>query len=269
MTRGGVRQWSRQVAAEGWLAASSGLESRVVLAGYGLRWLRVLLLLAIWRAVLGTAAGGRAASMGLEAVLTYTLVAEACRELLSCRTAVQWSLWDGSYVTRCLRPMGLFTQFSAEALGPWVLNVGLFSLPLLLVAPWLGVRAGPAGAGAGLLAALSLGLGVGVGLALEYLFGAVLFYVGNSHWTVDAIRQALTVILSGALIPLPLMPWGLGQVLEWLPFASVASAPLLIYTGHGNPGPLLAAQLAWCLLLWPAATAAWRASRERMVPHGG
>ena len=43
------------------------------------------------------------------------------------------------------------------------------------------------------------------------------------------------------MIPLALFPWGLGEWLEWLPFASQAWAPLALYTDSGmSIGPCMA-----------------------------
>jgi ABC-type uncharacterized transport system permease subunit len=77
------------------------------------------------------------------------------------------------------------------------------------------------------------------------------------------------VVLSGAVVPLALLPWGLGGALEWLPFASVAWAPLAIYTGMGDATRLIALQAFWALALWPLAGWLWRANREKVVGYGG
>ena len=57
--------------------------------------------------------------------------------------------------------------------------------------------------------------------------------------------------------------------LSLLPFGSLGGAPLTIFTGGGNVFELLLLQALWNALLWPAAAAAFRMSRERMVSHGG
>ncbi len=88
-------------------------------------------------------------------------------------------------------------------------------------------------------------------------------------WVVSYFRDAVGALLSGALLPLALMPWGLGRVFAWLPFASMASAPLRIYTGTGPAVALLLGQLFWAVVLWPLAAYAWSRSRERMVSMGG
>src|SRR4051812_33219588 len=67
------------------VAASSALgESPLVLLDYVLRFLRVAVLLSVWRLVL--AGRGPVAGMTPAAVLTYTLVAEVFAEPLAART---------------------------------------------------------------------------------------------------------------------------------------------------------------------------------------
>jgi ABC-2 type transport system permease protein len=65
------------------------------------------------------------------------------------------------------------------------------------------------------------------------------------------------------------MPWGLGKIFDWLPFASMVSAPLRIYTGTGEPFQLLMIQAMWALILWPGVALSWKWNRERLVCYGG
>lgn len=259
-----LRQMTKTAAME---AAGNLGESRLFLIGYLMRFLRVMALLAIWHAVLG----GRSAVSGmtLPATLTYTLVSEAFSELLSCRTGLEGAFWDGSITMRFLRPMSLFSQFAAEMMGPASVGLVLFSLPLLLTAPLLGVSPLPVSPAAGILFVLSLGLAVSVGLALEYLLSGVAVALELHPYTFNTVRGAIGMVLSGAFLPLAFLPWGMGKVFAWLPFAAQASAPLQIYIGTGSPLFLLAQQTGWSLLLWPLAGWLWRRNRERMVAYGG
>src|SRR5712691_8002014 len=138
---------------------------------YALRILRVLVLLALWRTILG----GRESTgpMSLAAVLTYTVVAEVFAEQLSVRTTLNDAFWEGTLVMRFLRPMGLVRQLSAEMIGRWAIHFSLFSVPLFLLAPLLGVDPRPANPMAGMLFVLSLALAILVGLAMEVIFGAL------------------------------------------------------------------------------------------------
>jgi ABC-type uncharacterized transport system permease subunit len=207
--------------------------------------------------------------MTLEAVLTYTLIAEVFAEPLSARTELAWTLFTGNVATRFLWPIGVVWQFAAEAAGRWAVGLALFSLPLLLVAPWLGARPWPSSPAAGVLFLASLVLAVVVGLAIEFIFGGLVVALQEGLYAIDRVRGAVTALLSGAVIPLALLPWGLDKVFNWLPFAAMASAPLRIYTGSGDPLPLLLSQAAWALLLWPLANWLWRANREQLTGYGG
>ncbi len=234
---------------------------------YLLRFLRAAVLLSVWRIVF---VGDQTVSgMSLETVLTYTLIAEAFRQPLECRdTGVGTALWEGSIATRMLRPMGLFTQFATEMMGRWLFGFAFFSTPLLLIAPVLGVNPLPPNLQSALLFPVSLVLSVSVGLALEFIFGAVVF-LSQSVYLASMLRDATVTLLSGALIPLALLPWGLGSVFEWTPFASMASAPLQIYTGTDQALLLIVLQATWSIVLWPLAFYLWTTRRERLVTYGG
>jgi ABC-type uncharacterized transport system permease subunit len=250
------------------MAATSHVgDSPLFLLDYLLRFLRVAVLLSIWRAIF--AGRGPVAGMTLASVLTYTLIAEVFAEQLVCRTRLELAYWEGTIVTRFVQPIGFVGLFVSEMVGRWWLGFAALSLPLLLVAPLLGVDPLPASPAAGALFVVSLLLAIAVGVALDFLFGALLVMLEMSVWLLDQFRAAVGTLLSGALLPLALMPWGLGEVLAWLPFAATASAPLKIYTGTGDPLPLIAVQAAWALALWPVVHWLWRANRERLVGYGG
>ena len=127
----------------------------------------------------------------------------------------------------------------------------------------------PASATAGGLFIISLLLGISVGLAIEFIFGALLVLLQLPLWSIAQIRTALTTLLSGALLPLALLPPAVGALFSWLPFASMASAPLQIYIGAGDALALITIQICWSLALWPLAHWLWKIGRERMVSYGG
>jgi len=249
--------------------AAAGLvgDNKLFLVDYVLRLLRVALLLSIWHTLF--AGRGAVGGMTLATVLTYTLVAEAFADPLAAATDLPDYFWQGNIAMHFLRPLNLFGQFAAEACGKWTLGFCLFSLPLLLIAPLIGINPLPANAMAALYFAVSLALAVSVGLALENSFVAVGIWTQMPIWAIDRVRVALNLLLSGAFIPLALLPFQLGRIFDWLPFASMASAPMRLYTGTGNPVHLLGLQIVWSLSLWPLAIRLWHISREKMVSYGG
>lgn len=250
------------------LAATSQVtEGPLFVFDYLLRIARVAVLLSLWRVLLR--GQGSVSGLTLQAVLTYTLIAEVFAEQLAGRAGIEQALWEGTIVTRMLQPMSLVAQFLADLCGRWCWGWVLLSLPLVICSPLLGVNPAPAGPVAAAAFALSLVLGVSVGLALDFVFAGLIVAMEGGIWLVDRVRNALSAMLSGALVPLALLPWGLGGIFGWLPFAQLASTPLRLYTGTGPPAQLLATQAAWSLALWPLAAWVWRANRERLAGYGG
>ncbi len=242
-------------------------DSPLFVLDYLLRFMRVALLLAIWRTLF--AGKPAVAGLPLSAVLTYTLISEVFSEPLGGFTGMTDAFWNGTIIARLLRPLNLFGQFAAEAGGQWLFNFGLFSVPLLLCAPVFGVSPLPASPAAAALFLVSLILAINVGLAVDYIAGAIAVGFELSPWILQRIRHAVVGLLSGAIIPFALMPWNLGRALAWTPFAAIGSAPLQIYIGKGEPLRLLAVQAFWAVALWPIATKLWAAMREKMVTYGG
>jgi ABC-2 type transport system permease protein len=249
--------------------AASGFvgDSRLFLFDYALRLLRVLLLLALWRQILGP--DGQASGYTTATVLTYTLIAEVFADQLAARTELVQTFWEGTFVNRLLQPVGLVGLFVAEMVGRWLLNLAIFSLPLLLLSPLLGVDPRPASSGAAALFVASLVLAVSVGVALDFIFGGLTIALEAPIWLIDYVRGAIVAVLSGVLLPLALLPWGLGALFDYLPFAATASTPLRIYVGTGEALPLMLAQVGWSVVLWPLALWIWAANRERVVGYGG
>ena len=249
------------------MAFADHWESPLLLVDYLLRILRVVLLLSLWRLVLG--GRGEISGLTLAAVLTYTLVAEVFAEQLDVTTRIEDTMWEGTLTGRFLQPLRLVGNFAAELAGNWAVTFLTFSVPLLLLSPVLGVNALPASMGHGALFVVSLGLAITLGLAVDFIFCGIAGAIGQNIWIVKYVRNGLSTLLSGALLPLQLLPWGLGDLFMWLPFASMAAAPLRIFTGTGEPILLLSLQVVWCALMWPLANWIWTANRERLAFHGG
>ena len=95
-----VRSYSKTAAMS---AAGSIGDSPLFVVDYLLRFIRVALLLAIWRTLFAHRAvvGG----LPLTTVLTYTLIGEVFSEMLSGYTGLTEAFWDGSIGSRFLRPM--------------------------------------------------------------------------------------------------------------------------------------------------------------------
>lgn len=217
----------------------------------------------IWRVLL--LQGADAQGMTLRQLSAYTILSAALEPLLNVRTPASNWLHDGALLGLYQRPSPLFGQLVAHTAGGWLLPLLAFSLPVLLLAAALGAYLAPESG----WFFLSLPLAVSQGFAVDFLFACLLIRMRNLEWPVHSMREALSVLLTGALIPFAALPWGLGDWLALSPLGTLAGAPLSLFTGLGDAARLIPAQIVWNLTLWPLAMHCFRRSKERMVSYGG
>jgi len=233
-----------------------------LLPDYLLKVLYLLPLLFLWRSLMQS---GVDAGMTLEQMLTYTFLGAVLSDLLVVRTKASSWLYEGMFISLYQRPTGVVLHLISQTVGRWGPKLLLFTLPMLLAAPLFGVRLKPHSC----WAFPSLLLCISLGFAVDLLFACVTIRLQNASWLVYVIRNAIQALFSGSVIPFALLPWGIGTVFQYIPFGSLAAAPLSIYTGLQEAFPVIATQVIWNILLWPAAILAFSKSRERMVSYGG
>ena len=234
-----------------------------VIAQYLLRAAGMGAMLMIWRSLFMQ--GADMQGLTLNQVYVYTILSTVLAPMLDVRTPASGWLHDGSVLKLYLRPRSLFAQLAAHTMGGWVLPLGILSFPVTGIALLCGVDLRPAS----LWFFPSLMLTVSLGFAVDYLFSCLLIRLNNLEWIVHDMRQSLTALFTGSVIPFAALPWGLGRFLALTPLGSLAGGPLSIYTGIAEPVTILAAQLFWNAVLWPLALWRFASMRERMVSYGG
>ncbi len=230
---------------------------------YLVRIAALLALCFIWRALFSQ--GADLDGLTLPQMLSYTVLGAALAPMLDVRTPASSWLHDGTMLSQYLRPSPVLGQVAAHTVGGWLLPLLIFTSPVLLFSALLGVSLVPATP----WFFLSLPLAILQGFAVDYLFACLLMRMKNLEWTVHSIREALTALLTGALIPFAALPWGVGEWLSLSPLGTLAGAPLALFSGLESPERLIPAQLFWTLTLWPLALLCFRKSSERMVSYGG
>ena len=186
--------------------------------------------------------------MTLAAVLTYTLIAEVFAEQLRrAPTSTRCSGRARSSPASCGR-----WAWSASSRPRWS-GAGGFGFGALLAAAAAaraaaGRRPAPGQPGRGALFVASLALGVTVGLALEFLFGGADGGAGAERWAARAGPQRGGGAPLGRAAAAGAAALGAGRGRSpGCRSPSMASAPLQIYTGTGEPFALLALQAGWAV----------------------
>jgi ABC-2 type transport system permease protein len=234
------------------------------LAGqYLLRAAAMGALLMIWRSLY--LQGADMEGLTLNELYVYTVLSAALAPLLDVRTPASDWLHDGTMLSMYQRPSSVFGQLIAHTAGGWAMQLMLLSAPAFLLALLCGVDMRPRD----FWFLPSLALAVSEGFAVDFLFTCLLIRLRSLAWPVHSLRESLTALLTGALIPFSALPWGIGKVLALTPFGTLAGAPLSLYAGLGDAAGILIAQVFWNLMLWPLAVWGFAKSRERMVSYGG
>ena len=216
----------------------------------------------LWRAVI---ASGAEVGMSLGQMLAYAYLSAILADMLVVKTSATGWLSEGVILKLYGRPMTVIGQLVAQTVGGWAPMLLMFSLPMALASPLLGVRLVPASP----MFPLSLLLCISLGFAIEVLFACLSIKLRNMNWLVDRLRSAIAAVLSGTIIPIKLLPFGIAEAMKYQPFACLGGAPLSIFVGAAVVSETIALQVAWNLVLWPVALLIWRKSQEGMVSYGG
>ncbi len=180
---------------------------------------------------------------------------------------------DGSIAYELVRPIKLynswFVQCMANRISPTLLNC----MPVLIIAafvvpkyrihfpPFLNL----------MLFLISTILALAVVVALALLMHISMFYT-TSPRGIRIIVTAMTTFFSGGIIPLPYFPEPVLKIVEILPFASMQSTPLLIYSGlvtNMEAVQGIGLQCIWLLILIATGMFLMNRTLSRVVVQGG
>ena len=223
-------------------------------AGVATQWLfglaRVMVLMAFYHYNAG------ATDMPLSQAITYTWLGQAVLGILPWNgdPEINESVRSGQVAYELCRPVDLYWMWYARSLAmrsaTTLLRAGpQFVIALLIVPPdirmvmpdmlsllcWI-----PATLAAVLLAA-----------AVTNLLHIALFWTVNGEGLVRLLPNLL-LVLTGMMVPLPLLPDGLQTMLRLQPFAGIMDLPIRLFCGELPPGALpevLALQLFWTAVM--------------------
>ena len=247
------------------MSASGKLNGGVfaLLGDYLIKIIYLLPLVFLWRSL--ASGGADLGGFSLGQLLTYTCVSTILRSQLNVQSGIVTWHYDGLLIELYRRPQTVFGQLILITVGGWLPELMLFSLPLTLLMPLFGVNILPASA----WFFPCLVLSVTLGFAIDFIFSCFIIRMKNAAWLAYTLRNAITVLLSGAIIPFDILPWGMGRIFRLLPFGSMAAAPLTIFIGMAGASRIIPLQIFWNAVLWPLAALAFNMNRENMVSYGG
>lgn len=222
----------------------------------------LIALIALWKIVI---TAGAKTDMSLTQILTYAYISTLLTDILVVKSAATGWLSGGILLKLYGRPISVFGQLIAETIGSLTPMLLFFSLPMAIFAPFLGISLMPVS----LAFIPSLLLCISLGFAIDFLFACLSIRLNNMNWLIDRIRTAIVSVLSGTVIPIHLLPFGLADVMKFQPFASLGGAPLSLFVGAAEPCSVISVQILWNLILWPVVIVLFKKLQEEMVSYGG
>ena len=183
------------------------------------------------------------------------------------------SINDGSVAYELVRPIKLYNNWFAQCMANRISPTLLNCMPVLIIAalvqPKYRIHFPPSVNLVLFLISAILALALVVALAL--IMHISMFYT-TSPRGIRIIVTAVTTFFSGGIIPLPYFPEHVLAIVELLPFASMQSTPLLIYSGSLTSGEVVQSigiQCVWLLVLIVIGRVLMKRTLSRVVVQGG
>lgn len=184
------------------------------------------------------------------------------------------AITDGNISYELCRPAGLYEMWFTKNMAIRLSKAVLRCFPVLIVSSFFPSPYGmslPVDIQSAALFLLSMALAFGVVVAFSMLIYISAFFTISGQG-IKMISSCLAEFLSGAVIPLPFLPDGLRQAVEFLPFASMQNAPLRIYSGDiagAAAWQIIALQLFWLVFMCAAGKLLMRRALKQVVVQGG
>ncbi|WP_327010187.1 ABC-2 family transporter protein [Dactylosporangium sp. NBC_01737] len=230
---------------------------------------QLIALLAVWKVLL---AGGQVSGFDWPHMRAYLVVAFASATLVGTFVDFRMShrIRSGLVALDLVKPVDYQRARFAETVGGvWIEVVAVVAVVAVTVAAG-GALDTPPGPMLALFAA-SMILLVPLKFAVSYVSTLACFWTENFVGVLWA-RQALTNLLSGAVVPLVYFPGWLATSAQWSPFAGLTSTPALIFIGQASGTHallLVTTQLGWVLAMWFGARTLFRRGLRRLTVNGG
>ena len=213
------------------------------------------------------------APLSFDQVVTYVWLGQAFFRMIpwSADQEIVLKVRDGSVAYDLVKPVDLYWSWYSRALA-MVSGPTLMRAAPILTAAWIffGMKA-PATTLHFLVWLPSITLGFVLSASIVTLISVSLFWTISGEG-IARLLPAAVWMLSGIVVPVPLLPTSIRAVLELLPTSAIVDTPFRIYTGQYGPAdflPRLLLQAFWTMAFLAFGKAALARGVRRLVIQGG
>lgn len=219
---------------------------------------------------------GRADVGGLsfESMMQYYVVVHVLRKILEPAQTVNYEVWSeinqGRLDVYLARPIDFGAFIFAKSLGTPLLEA-LIAVPFLLLFSILLDLPLPSNPLVVVMFGLSMCAGYLVLFLIQLSIGTLTFWMERIFGIRD-ILFSLSMLLSGQLLPLSLLPEGVRAMSTHLPFEAIYYIPAQIYGASEMSAAVLALfarQVFWVVTMTAVASLLWTRGVARYASQGG
>lgn len=225
----------------------------------------------VWRA----AVSGRAHLAGLPALELGTYVIVAWTVTTVSTTRLEEHLGNrfrtGEIAAELVRPLDLQAFLVARDLGRALATLVVTAVPVLVCGALLFPIAWPTHLWTWPVVLVSVGLGVLIGAQFSFLVGLASFRL-KSVSGIAQLKNTLVALLSGAVVPLDVLPDVVRPIVLALPFQGMSHTAATLFLERVPADALwrpLGVQVSWAIALFLACRLAWRRALVHLTVQGG
>lgn len=209
---------------------------------------------------------------GLQKVMTYLVAGQVVSNAAFLQTEkfIGERVRKGTIVNELKRPLSLISHVYFHELGWVVFNTIAKAVPIAILGViFLDITL--PGFWNSIYFILSTFLAFNLVFLLAYANAMLIFWT-KVGWSLRMTRNTVQSLFSGVLFPLYLLPAGLADVFNLLPFRAMADAPIQIFTENVTGAGVIQVfglQLFWIAFMFIIAHLMWRKAKKKLTVQGG
>jgi ABC-2 type transport system permease protein len=238
--------------------------------GLVLSIISMAILVFFWKAIYADTSS--IAGLELNQTLQYILLAFIFRPLTNNNLVWEFgsNLREGTIVHHLLRPINFQGMNYAQSLGSLVTELTL-QIPMAIVAVlFFGLRL-PHDLPTWIAFIISALLGYTVMFFFNWFLACFTFYT-TEIWGLGVLIEGMTFFLSGALVPIVMMPEWLQNIVLAVPFAQALGVPISLLTGItplSDAPQVWLNQILWIIGMWIISAIFFRIAIRKITVQGG
>lgn len=228
----------------------------------------------LWKAIYRSSDSMIIKGFSLNEMIVYVLISFITAVIVNADICylISREVKDGSIAINLIRPINYQKRMFFESLGNLMYNFIIVFFIGFVVVTMIQIRYSRKISMVNtILYFVSIFAGFLINFYYSYMFGLLSFKITNM-WGLTQIMNAISQLLSGALIPMVFFPSWMQWMFNFLPFSSMIYTPSMIYLGKLTNIEIIKAisiQFLWVIILMIIGRQMWKALIKELTILGG